>query len=254
MRRLLVIGIGAGDPEHVTMQAVRALNEVDVFFVIEKSHDTDELVRLRREICERYIDEHTYRIVEIPDPPRDRSAAAYRTAVEDWRDRRAERWERAITDELADDGCGAFLVWGDPSLYDSTLAVLDRILARRMLEFEHEVVPGITSVQALTARHRIPLNRVGRAVQITTGRRLADGFPEGVDEVVVMLDADCSFRHLQDEEIEIHWGAYLGMDDEILVSGLVSDVGAEIQRVRSEARERKGWIMDAYLLRRDAGD
>jgi precorrin-6A synthase len=254
MRRLLVIGIGAGDPEHVTMQAVRALNEVDVFFVIEKSHDTDELVRLRREICERYIDEHTYRIVEIPDPPRDRTTPAYSEAVEDWRRRRAELWERAIADELGEDHCGAFLVWGDPSLYDSTLAVLDRILASGRLEFDHEVVPGITSVQALTARHRIPLNRVGRAVQITTGRRLADGFPDGVDEVVVMLDADCSFRHLQDEEIEIHWGAYLGMDDEILVSGLVSDVGAEIQRVRSEARERKGWIMDAYLLRRDAGD
>jgi precorrin-6A synthase len=251
MRRLLVIGIGAGDPEHVTMQAVRSLNEVDVFFVIEKSHDTDELVRLRREICERYIDEHTYRIVEIPDPPRDRSAAAYRTAVEDWRDRRAERWERAIVDELDEDGCGAFLVWGDPSLYDSTLAVLDRILASGRLEFDHEVVAGITSVQALTARHRIPLNRVGRAVQITTGRRLADGFPEGVDEVVVMLDADCSFRHLQDDGLEIHWGAYLGMQDEILVSGPLPGVADEIVRRRAEARERKGWIMDAYLLRRN---
>ena len=246
-----MIGIGAGDPDHVTVQAINTMNEVDVFFVIEKGHDTDELVRLRREICERYIDGHTYRIVEIPDPPRDRTTPAYRTAVEDWRDRRAERWERAITDELDEDGCGAFLVWGDPSLYDSTLAVLDRILARGSLEFEHEVVPGITSVQALTARHRIPLNRVGRAVQITTGRRLAEGFPDGVDEVVVMLDADCSFRRLQDDQIEIHWGAYLGMDDEILVSGTLREVGEEIERVRREARERKGWIMDAYLLRRN---
>jgi precorrin-6A synthase len=251
MRRLLVIGIGAGDPEHVTMQAVNALNEVDVFFVIEKGHETDELVRLRREICERYIREPSYRIVEIPDPPRDRTTPAYGAAVEDWRARRAEVWERAIADELAEDGCGAFLVWGDPSLYDSTLAVLEQILARGAVAFEHEVVPGISSVQALTARHRIPLNRVGRSVQITTGRRLAEGFPDDVDEVVVMLDADCSFRHLHDEGLEIHWGAYVGMDDEILVSGLVSEVGEEIERLRGEARERKGWIMDAYLLRRD---
>jgi len=246
-----VIGIGAGDPEHVTMQAVNALNEVDVFFVIEKGHETDELVRLRREICERYIREPSYRIVEIPDPPRDRTTPAYGAAVEDWRARRAEVWERAIADELAEDGCGAFLVWGDPSLYDSTLAVLEQILARGAVAFEHEVVPGISSVQALTARHRIPLNRVGRSVQITTGRRLAEGFPDDVDEVVVMLDADCSFRHLHDEGLEVHWGAYVGMDDEILVSGLVSEVGEEIERLRGEARERKGWIMDAYLLRRD---
>jgi precorrin-6A synthase len=251
MRRVLVIGIGAGDPEHVTVQAINALNQAEVFFVIEKGHETDELVRLRREICERYIDEQTYRIVEIADPPRDRTTPAYREAVEDWRARRAELWERAIADELDDDGCGAFLVWGDPSLYDSTLAVLEQILARGTVAFEHEVVPGISSVQALTARHRIPLNRVGRAVQITTGRRLAEGFPDGVDEVVVMLDADCSFRHLDDEGLEIHWGAYLGMDDEILVSGRVNEVGSQIERLRREARERKGWIMDAYLLRRN---
>jgi precorrin-6A synthase len=254
MRRLLVIGIGAGDPEHVTMQAVKALNAVDVFFVIDKAPahpDSDELVRLRREICERYIEQPTYRIVTIADPPRDRTTPAYRAAVEDWRSARARLWERAIAQELGEDGCGAFLVWGDPSLYDSTLAVLDQILARGAVAFEHEVIPGITSVQALTARHRVSLNRVGRAVQITTGRRLAEGFPSGVDEVVVMLDADCSFRHLGDEEIEIHWGAYVGMDDEILVSGTVAEVGGEIERLRRDARERKGWIMDAYLLRRE---
>jgi precorrin-6A synthase len=250
MRRLLVIGIGAGDPEHVTVQAINALNEVDVFFVIEKGHETDELVRLRREICERYIREPTYGIVEIADPPRDRTAPAYRAAVEEWRARRVELWERAIAGELGEDGCGAFLVWGDPSLYDSTLAVLEQILARGAVAFEHEVIPGISSVQALTARHRIPLNRVGRPVEITTGRRLAEGFPDGVDEVVVMLDADCSFRHLQDDALEIHWGAYVGMEDEILVSGRVGEVGEEIQRLRREARERKGWIMDAYVLRR----
>jgi precorrin-6A synthase len=251
MRRVLVIGIGAGDPEHVTVQAINALNQAEVFFVIEKGHETDELVRLRREICERYIDEQTYRIVEIADPPRDRTTPAYREAVEDWRAQRAELWERAIADELDDDGCGAFLVWGDPSLYDSTLAVLEQIRARGTVAFEHEVVPGISSIQALTARHRMPLNRVGRAVQITTGRRLAEGFPDGVDEVVVMLDADCSFRHLDDDGLEIHWGAYLGMDDEILVSGRVNEVGPQIEHLRAEARERKGWIMDAYLLRRN---
>jgi precorrin-6A synthase len=252
MRRLLVIGIGAGDPEHVTVQAIRALNEADVFFVIEKGHETDELVRVRREICERYIDGPSYRIVDVADPPRDRTTPAYREAVEEWRAQRAQAWERAIATELAEDGCGAFLVWGDPSLYDSTLAVLERILARGEVAFEHEVIAGISSVQALTARHRIPLNRVGRAVQITTGRLLAQGFPDGVDEVVVMLDADCSFRHVQDEDVEIYWGAYIGMEDELLVSGPLGEVADEIVRVRAQARERKGWIMDAYLLRRGA--
>jgi len=254
MRRLFVIGIGAGDPEHVTVQAIRALNEVDVFFVIDKGHETEDLVNLRREICDRYIEERSYRIVEVPDPPRDRTAPAYRAAVEDWRLRRVELWERLIGDELGEDGCGAFLVWGDPSLYDSTLAVLDQILVRGTVAFEYEVLPGISSVHALTARHRVSLNRVGGAVQITTGRRLVEGFPDDVEDVVVMLDADCSFRHVMDDGIEIYWGAYLGTDDEILVSGPLRDVAGEIERLRRDARERKGWIMDAYLLRRTATD
>ncbi len=227
MRRLLVIGIGAGDPEHVTVQAVGALNEVDVFFVVDKGPQNEELVRLRREICERYVREQTYRIVEIPDPPRDRTAPAYGTAVEEWRRRRAELWEHAIGEELGEDDCGAFLVWGDPSLYDSTLAVLDRILARGTVAFEHEVVPGISSVHALTARHRTPLNRVGRAVQITTGRLLAEGFPDGVDEVVVMLDADCAFRHV------------VGRGDGDLLGGLPGDRRRD-PRVGRVARRGRG--------------
>jgi precorrin-6A synthase len=251
MRRLLVIGIGAGDPEHVTMQAIKALNQVDVFFVVEKPGARADLVDLRRQILDRYVEQPTYRTVDIPDPERDRQADAYTEAVEDWRRRRAEQWERSIDAELAEGETGAFLVWGDPSLYDSTLAVLERIDADLALE----VIPGISSVQALTARHRIPLNRVGGAVQITTGRRLGKGLPEGVDDVVVMLDADCAFAQVDEPGLRIYWGAYVGTDDELLVEGELPDVADEIERARTEARERKGWIMDTYLLRRstDAG-
>jgi precorrin-6A synthase len=129
--------------------------------------------------------------------------------------------------------------------------VLEEILVRGTLAFEYEVIPGISSVHALTARHRVPLNRVGGAVQITTGRRLAqDGFPAEVDDVVVMLDANCSFTRLLGEELEIFWGAYLGTEDEILISGPLRDVAEEIEQRRGEARKQKGWIMDTYLLRR----
>jgi precorrin-6A synthase len=159
-------------------------------------------------------------------------------------------WEALLRDELGDDGVGAFLVWGDPSLYDSTLAVIDRVLARGAVAFDHEVVPGISSVHALTARHRIALNHVGGAVQITTGRRLAAGWPHGVDDLVVMLDADCAFRRLDPEGVEIYWGAYLGTADELLLAGPLAEVAEEIARVRAHARAHKGWIMDTYLLRR----
>jgi precorrin-6A synthase len=253
VRKLLVIGIGAGDPDQVTIQAVKALNEVDVFFVVEKEGARADLVDLRREILERYVERPSYRVVDVPDPARDRGADAYREAVADWRRRRAEMWEKAIRAELPDGQTGAFLVWGDPALYDSTLAVIEQVLAGDALELDYEVIPGISSVQALAARHRVPLNRVGGAVQITTGRRLAAGLPEDVDDVVVMLDADCTFRQLSEPGVAIYWGAYIGTEDELLVSGRLPDVADEIERIRTEARERKGWIMDTYLLRRHPG-
>jgi precorrin-6A synthase len=245
VRTVLVIGVGAGDPEHITVQAINVLRRADVVFVIDKG--PADLVRARETILERYA-EHRPRVVALPDPPRDRSAAAYGSAVKEWRDARARVWEHAIAGELDPDGCGAFLVWGDPALYDSTLAVLDDILARGYVPFDHEVIPGISSPQALAARHRVPFNRVAGAVQITTGRRLRQGFPEEADDVLVMLDSECAFERFP--ELDIYWGAYVGTEDEILVAGRVSEVAQEIRRLRAEARERKGWVMDTYLLRR----
>ncbi len=250
MRRLLIIGVGSGDPEHMTVQAIRALNTADVIFVVDKGDEKKDLLDLRTEICRRYLEGDAPRIVTVPDPERDRSAVAYRSAVADWRSRRADAYERLVRDELGDDASGAFLVWGDPSFYDSTLAVLEEVASRGTVTFEIEVIPGISSIQALAARHAVSLTSVGRPVLITTGRRLAEGFPEGVDDVVVMLDGDCAFTKIDGSGIEIHWGAYVGSEDELLIAGDLSVVAEEIVRARAEARARKGWIMDSYLLRR----
>jgi precorrin-6A synthase len=245
MRRVLLIGIGTGDPDHVTVQAVNALNAFEVLFVVTKD-GTDELVTLRRSIVERHRTAGPHRTVEIPDPPRPwREAPDYRAAVARWREQRAALWERTLGAHLRDGETGAFLVWGDPSLYESTLAVVAAIPG-----LDYEVIPGISSVHALTARHRIPLNRVGRAVQISPARLLADGMPDGVDDVVVMLDAGATLASLPPAGLEIYWGAYLGTPDEILIAGPLAEVAGEIMRAREQARARKGWVFDIYLLRR----
>ena len=252
MRTIRVIGIGTGNPEHLTLQACRALADVEAVFVLDKGAAKADLVALRRDLCARHI-RGTYRFVAAEDPERERRPADYAGTVEAWHAARAELLERLVAAELGPDGIGAFLVWGDPALYDSTLRILDRIRAAGRLAFTCEVVPGISSVQALAAGHRIPLNRIGGPVQITTGRRLAQGMPPEADSVVVMLDADPTFAHL-DPDLTIHWGAYLGTADEILVSGRLGTVAPEIRARRAEARARHGWIMDTYLLRRPLPD
>jgi precorrin-6A synthase len=253
MRRISVIGIGSGDPEHVTVQAINVLNTVDVIFMVDKGEGKRELTDLRRDICERYIS-GDYRIVTAADPERDRQAAAYRAAVADWRGQRADIYERLITDELGEQGHGAFLAWGDPAIYDSTVHVLDQVLERGTVGFELQVIPGISSIQALAARHRVSLTRTGRPVHLTTGRLLAKGFPDNADDVVVMLDGGCAFTELDLDGVEIYWGAYVGSDDEILISGPVAEVGPLIVAAREAARRQHGWIMDSYLLRREDTD
>ncbi|WP_223596047.1 precorrin-6A synthase (deacetylating) [Pseudomonas sp. A-R-19] len=250
MKKLLVIGIGAGNPDYITMQAVKALNQVDVFFLMDKGESKDKLIDLRREICERYISDPDYRFVEAHSPERERGELDYRTSVDDLNLAKQQTFERLISEELSDGQCGGFLVWGDPALYDSTLRILQAIQASGACAFEFEVIPGITSVQALAAQHKVPLNQIGRSVEITTGRRLAAGQVSDAESLVVMLDAQDAYRQVVDQDTEIYWGAYLGTPDEILISGKLKDVADEIERVRKAARLANGWIMDTYLLRK----
>lgn len=253
MKKIFLIGIGAGNPEYLTVQAINALNEVDVFFVMDKGQEKEDLIRLRRDICQRYIKNQSYRMVEAADPMRDRAASSYAPAVEAWHEQRALIYQRLIEQELGDEECGAFLIWGDPCLYDSTLRIIERIAAKKTVAFDYEVIPGISSVQALAARHRIALNRIGKSVHITTGRNLAEGLPNDVDDVVVMLDGNCAFKNVKDSRIDIFWGAYIGTEDEILVSGNLPSMMHDIEKRRREAKSRKGWIMDTYLLRKSPG-
>jgi precorrin-6A synthase len=250
MKKLLVIGIGAGNPDYITMQAVKALNQVDVFFLMDKGESKDKLIDLRREICERYISDPDYRFVEAHSPERERGEVDYRTSVDDLNLAKQQTFERLISEELSDGQCGGFLVWGDPTLYDSTLRILQAIQAAGACAFEFEVIPGVTSVQALAAQHKVPLNQIGRSVEITTGRRLAAGQVSDAESLVVMLDAQDAYRQVVDQDTEIYWGAYLGTPDEILISGKLKDVADEIERVRKAARLANGWIMDTYLLRK----
>jgi len=249
MRTVHVIGIGCGDPDHLTLQAVRALGGLDVVFVVDKGETTAELTELRHAICETHITK-PYRTVAIPEQPRDRAAADYAGAVEDWYDARAAVFSAAIAGELGPDGNGGILVWGDPALFDSTLRVLDRVLAGGGVEFVRNVVPGLSSLQVLAARFGITFTGVGEPVHVTTGRRLAAGMPRDLDDVWVMLDGACAFADLPDEDLDIYWGAYVGMPDELLVAGDLQDCRGKILELRAAARRRKGWIMDSYLLRR----
>ncbi|MDA8290932.1 MAG: precorrin-6A synthase (deacetylating) [Actinomycetota bacterium] len=249
MRTVKVIGVGMGNPRQLTAEAVDALRSVDVFFVLEKGSAADELAERRRDLCTAVVGAGDHRFVTVPDPARDRSAAGYAEAVQEWTAARSDVLLDAVEAHLQPGQTAGILAWGDPSLYDSTLRVLDA--GRSTGRLQVEVTPGISSIQLLAAAHGISLTRVGRPLQVTTGRRLADeGFPSGCDDVVVMLDGLCSFQHVDPDGVRIYWGADLGGPDQAIVSGELGEVADAILARRAEIRSRRGWVMDTYLLRR----
>ncbi len=250
MRKLFVVGMGAGSVGHLTLDAVDTLRAVDVVFVLEKAGaGKDELGRLRRELLERVVPEGTVRLEVAPSPERTIDEAAYGAGIEDWRRSRAAVVEELIVERMAEGEAGAFLVWGDPCLYDGTIQILEDLQGRG-LDLAFEVVPGISSVQALTARHRVTLNRIGESVTITTARQLAATAPGTITNSVVMLDGRAAFKKLAESDLDIYWGAYLGTADEVLVAGPLRECAREIEQLIERERRRKGWIMDTYLLRR----
>lgn len=230
VRKIYLIGIGAGDPDHLTLQAAKAIGRTDVFFLIDEGELKASLVDLRERIVRGYS-KPSRRTVARRAPDRDH----------------AQMVEQMLVEHLKEDETGSFLVWGDPSLYDSSPAILREVLARGAIAFEYEVIPGISSVSALAAEHRVPFGDF----QVTTGRRLAEGWPESVDELVVLHDDQQAFTAYPDADI--FWGAYVGTPDQILRSGRVSEVADDIVKTRADARTEHGWIVDTYLLRRPRG-
>jgi len=249
MQTILVIGIGAGNPDYLTVQAINAMNRAEVFFMPDKGLEKSGLNEIRLGMLDRFLTDKRYRLVDFTIPSRRQAeTAGYREAVQEWRDK-LEAAYRALFAELGEDGIGAFLVWGDPTLYDGTLRILKDMQAAGWA-FAIEVIPGISAPQALAAQHQVTLNRVGEAVTITTGRRVGEGEADHLSSAVVMLDNHQVFQRFASEEAEVFWGAYLGTADEILVAGPVAEVKDEIDRKRSEAQARHGWIMDTYMIRK----
>jgi precorrin-6A synthase len=236
--RVRVIGIGC-HPGQLTLEAREAIAWCDYVIAAEKG-PSDPLLTLRRAIC----DELGVELVAVPDPSRDRSSgldtAGYDGAVLDWHDARAAAYASVISSRP---GTVGFLVWGDPAFYDSTIRVVDR------LDLPYDVLPGVSAISLLAARHRVVLHEVGRPVLVTTGRRLAAEVAAGHDNLVVMLDGRLQATGL-DGDWDIWWGANLGSPHEELVAGRLDEAEPAIRGARDRAKAADGWVMDTYLLRR----
>lgn len=282
-----LIGMGTGSLEHLSFQAAHAIQNADLILLPQKGEEKSQLIQIRLQLCEQilnaggYDKENAVRpILAFFDYPQRNSRESdprvdYENAVHDWHDKIAQQWTKTIIEHFHQYPHLhhrpllkiALLVWGDASLYDSTQRI-----ARRLRPAAQTVctVAGISTPQALAAAHGLELCALGQPLLITTGRWLRErGWPwlEGesqdidfykenqspsINSVLVMLDGQCSFQTLNTAlaaRLHIWWGAYVGMDGELLDAGSLPEAAPRIQAQRARARAQHGWVMDAYLLR-----
>jgi precorrin-2/cobalt-factor-2 C20-methyltransferase len=144
---LIGVGVGPGDPELMTLKAVRALESADVVAHFAKAGNASNA----RATAAKYLTPGTREIqllypVTTEHPT---SEAAYRTAIDRFFDESAAR----IADLLAAGKVVAVLSEGDPLFFGSYMHIHIRLMSR----FPTEVVPGVTAMSGCWSAAGLPI-------------------------------------------------------------------------------------------------
>lgn len=245
MIKIFLIGMGTGNPKHLTLEGVNTLKKMDLILLPKKNIKKKELFNIRKYLCKTIISKEKI-IIEEYEVPQRSEELNYNNSVNIWHEKISKNIKEIINKYQKNTKKLAFLIWGDPGLYDSTLRIINKI----KIEHKLKVVSGISSIQSLTSAYSISLNEIGGSVLITTGRKLNEDMFKDNQNVLVMLDGKCSFKVLDPCKYYIWWGAYLGMKKQILIKGLLNDVYKKIASQRKKAKNKNGWLMDTYLLKK----
>jgi precorrin-6A synthase len=247
-KKVYIVGIGPGDPKYLTLEAYEIIKKAKIFIIPLKKGPKEELTKIREKVIEFCKQGDTnYRIIKVEFPER-KKGGIYKLEVESWRKEKVSILAEVLKD--VDEAC--FLVLGDPSLYDGHIEIFKEV--SKNLPMEIEVIPGISTINLLSAKHKISLTKVAETLLITTPRPLRKQ-KEISRNTLVFLDNYETFKLFKDDsELMIYWGAYIGTEKEVLFNGKLSQCWQELVELRRKLKEKHGYIMETYLLTKKEKD
>ncbi len=153
--KLFGVGVGPGDPELLTIKAVRVIKEADIIFT---AASTKNRYSLAVEIATPYISPSTR--IEKLSFPMTKDEKEVETA-----------WihnAKQIAEQLKKGKNAVFLTLGDPTTY-STFGYILKKMECIMPQADIETIPGITSFHAASARLNKILVEGEESLLITSG-------------------------------------------------------------------------------------
>jgi precorrin-2/cobalt-factor-2 C20-methyltransferase len=142
MSSFTVVGLGPGDPELITMKGYRALNDADIIFYPKTSLNSAENILLSLGIDRKKLSP-----MEFPIG----SAKLKELCVEHG---------KKIMNTYYENVKSVYAVEGEPMLYSTFLDIMP------FLDIEYTVIPGISSMNGISAAMRIILATKDEPLQI----------------------------------------------------------------------------------------
>ena len=181
--KLYCVGIGPGDPELLTLKAVRLLNECDVIAMPKGDTDTMTAKDIIRQVVD--IDQKEQLYIYMP-----------MTKDKEMMDKAHEEATNAVT-ELLDAGKNVvFITLGCPTVYATCIYVHKLVLAAG---YESELVAGVTSFCAVAAKLNVSLCERSEPLIILPGSyKESMKFLDGPGNKVLMKSAS-EIKKVRDE-------------------------------------------------------
>ncbi len=226
MAKLYGVGVGPGDPELLTLKAIRILQSVSVICVPRSSYDSDSFAL---SIVEGVIGKAGQEIIPLVFPmSKDKEVTK-------------KFWDESaiiIEGKLKAGMDVACISIGDPFFYSTFIYVFEN-LKERLKDLDVEIVPGITSINASSAATLLPLAKANERVAVlpaTYEKEMLSDALKNYDTIVLM-----KVNRVFDEVLAVL--EEMGLKDNAV---FISRCGTEEERIVRDLDLLKGKELD-YL-------